>query len=69
MSKDTRFQEGDVFACGDSRWRVETVFRDGRAVLRSERAEWATTRPLTWDEQIDGGRFALVERDGVAVAS
>jgi hypothetical protein len=52
---DMTFCVGDVFVSGDSRWRVERVFSDGRAVLRSERTEWAVTRPLTWAENADGG--------------
>lgn len=58
---DNTFRVGDVFAKGDARWRVEIVTHDGRAVLRSERASWATTRPLTWAEEAAEG-FVRVER-------
>lgn len=55
------FRVGDVFEREGYRWRVDRVFPDGRAVLRSIKTEWATTRALTWDENADGG-FRLVER-------
>lgn len=53
MTTDYNWRVGDVFAKGNSRWRVETVTGD-TAVLRSIGSAWATTRPLTYLEWLHG---------------
>jgi hypothetical protein len=52
------WQVGDVFTDGTYRWRVESI-QDDKAVLRSCSTSWATTRPLTFVEWREGGRWQL----------
>lgn len=49
---------GEVFTDGTYRWKVDRVESE-RAVLRSCSTNWATTRPLTFDEWREGGRWRL----------
>lgn len=55
---DYKWRVGDVFVNGEYRWKVESVEGD-KAVLRSCSTSWATTRPLTFVEWREGGRWQL----------
>ena len=60
MSKPQAYQwkTGDVFTDGQYRWKVDAIQGD-KAVLRSCGSSWATTRPLTFDEWREGGRWQI----------
>ena len=60
LQPEYRWKVGDVFKCGDSRWRVDSIEGD-KAVLRSCSTSWATTIPLTYDEWHEGHRWKLEE--------
>ncbi len=47
---------GDVFTDGKNRWKVDSV-QGVKAVLRSCETDWATTRPLTFNEWHEGHRW------------
>lgn len=54
-----QWRVGDVFTKGTSRWVVDEVRGDGKAVLRSCGSPWATTIPLTVAEWHENGRWQL----------
>ncbi len=56
---------GDVFTDGTYRWKVESIHGE-MAVLRSCSTAWATTRPLTFDEWREGGRWKLADVEAMA---
>ena len=49
------FVLGELWTNGPNRWKVDAVFPDGRAILRSVATPWATTRALTVAEWTPGG--------------
>lgn len=49
---------GDVFTDGKNRWKVDSV-QGVKAVLRSCSTDWATTKPLTFNEWREGSRWKL----------
>ncbi len=58
QGKAYTWRRGDVFTNGTYRWRVASIDGD-KAVLQSCSTAWATTRPLTFDEWREGGRWQL----------
>jgi len=60
MADTYRWRIDDVFTNGRYRWKVISIEGE-KAILRSCGASWATTRPLTFDEWHEGGRWQLVQ--------
>lgn len=54
-----RWRIGDRFTDGTYTWAVESI-RGETAILRSCTTSWATTRPLTFDEWNEHGRWQLI---------